>query len=61
MNRTDTFVIELNKPETRFLHNACREWVDNHIDTASDLEMEIADELCKVFYNAWKEKLNDIH
>ena len=61
MNRTDTFVIELNKPETRFLHNACREWVDHHIDTASDLEMEIADELIKVFYNAWKEKLNDIH
>ena len=61
MNRTDTFVIELNKPETRFLHNACREWMDNHIGTASDIDIEIAGELVEAFYNAWKEKLNDFH
>ena len=61
MNRTDTFVIEVNKPETRFLHNACREWVDNHIDNASDLDLEIGDQLAEVFYNAWKGDINDIN
>lgn len=61
MNRTDTFVIELNKPETRFLHNACREWLDKHIDTASDLELEIGEQLTEAFYNAWKGDINDFH
>ena len=54
MNRTDTFVIELNRPEVRFLHNVCREWMESHLDTASDIEIEIGGDLINDFYNAWK-------
>ena len=53
MNRLDTFELELNKAETRLLHNIIREWLDNH-PTENEVVWDTAADLAAELYNAWK-------
>ena len=49
MDRTETHILELNKPETRLLHNIIREWMDYHSEE-NEVIIKIADELAESLY-----------
>lgn len=53
MNRTDTFILELNKNETRLVHNMAREWLDNHSDE-NEVIIEMAEEIADSLFDELK-------
>ena len=53
MNRTDTFILELNKPETRLLFDIIREWMGAN-ENEHDVLWSMAEDISETLYGELK-------